>query len=61
LATQLKQIPIPQAIGVSSETWQGTPAVAAIPATAFIMGIGPQATIRRLWAGASAASPSLST
>ena len=43
--TQLKQIPTPQAIGVSSETSQGTCAACAILATASIIGSGPQQTM----------------
>ena len=46
-ATQLKQMPMPQAIGVSSETWQATPRAAAILATASIIGSGPQHTTLR--------------
>ena len=42
--TQLKQMPRPQAIGVSSETSQATPCSAHCSATACIIGSGPQQT-----------------
>jgi hypothetical protein len=40
--TQLKQIPKPQAIGVSNDNQQGVACAAAIFAMAAIIGSGPQ-------------------
>jgi len=40
--TQLKQMPNPQAIGVSRDSQQGIRLSAAILATACIIGSGPQ-------------------
>ncbi len=40
--TQLWQVPIPQAIARSTATWHSSPRSAAIAATRFIIGSGPQ-------------------
>ena len=52
--TQPKQTPKPQAIGASSERSHVTPADCAIAATAFSIGVGPQAYRWRLRASGSA-------
>ena len=52
----LKQIPTPQAMGVSSDTWHGTCASAATCVTASSIGSGPHATIRRPEAGSASTS-----
>ncbi len=55
--TQLKQMPMPQAIGLSSDTWQGTSNSLAIAAVASIIASGPQQTMRHSQADFSTDRP----